>query len=80
MLLCFGIVLEIVARRSDKGFGLQARRWVVERTFAWLGNYRRLSKDYETLPTSSEAFIYLANCDLITKRLADANGNSWRLR
>ena len=46
----------------------------------WLGNYRRLSNDYETLPASSEAFIYLASCDLITKRLADANGTSWRLR
>ena len=66
-------VLEIVARRAEKGFGLQARRWVVERTFAWLGIDRRLSKNYETLPASSEAFIYLASCDLITKRLARTN-------
>lgn len=80
ILLCFGTVLEIVARRSEKGFGLQARRWVVERTFAWLGNYRRLSKDYETLPASSEAFIYLASCDLITKRLAPTNNVPWRNR
>ncbi len=80
ILLCFGIVLDIVARRTEKGFGLQARRWVVERTFAWLGNYRRLSKDYETLPASSEAFIYLASCDLITKRLARTNSTPWRNR
>ena len=80
VLLCFGVVLEIVARRAEKGFGLQARRWVVERTFAWLGNYRRLSKDYETLPASSEAFIYLASCDLITKRLAHTNCIPWRNR
>ena len=80
MLLCFGVVLDIVARRSEKGFGLQARRWVVERTFAWLGNYRRLSKDYEALPASSEAFIYLASCDLLTKRLACTNSTSWRNR
>ncbi|MDQ3398227.1 MAG: IS5 family transposase [Deinococcota bacterium] len=80
ILLCFGVVLEIVACRTKKGFGLQARRWVVERTFAWLGNYRRLSKDYETLPASSEAFIYLASCDLITKRLARTNCTSWRNR
>jgi putative transposase len=80
ILLCFGVTLEIVSRRDTKGFGLQARRWVVERTFAWLGNYRRLSKDYETLTSSSEAFIYLASCDLITKRLADTNGISWRNR
>jgi len=78
--LCFGITLEIVARRADKSFGLQARRWVVERTFAWLGNYRRLSKDYETLPASSKAFIYLASCDLITKRLAHTNVVPWRNR
>lgn len=79
-LLCFGIVLDIVAHRSEKGFGLQARRWVVERTFAWLGNYRRLSKDYETLSASSEAFIYLASCDLLTKRLARTNTQPWRKR
>ncbi len=80
ILLCFGIVLEIVARRSEKGLGLQARRWVVERTFAWLGNYRRLGKDYETLSASSEAFIYLASYDLITKRLARTNRTPWRNR
>ncbi len=80
VLLCFGIVLEIATRRYEKGFGLQARRWVVARTFAWLGNYRRLSKDYETLSASSEAFIYLASCDLITKRLARTNRTPWRNR
>ncbi len=80
MLLCFGVVLDIVARRSEKGFGLQARRWVVERTFVWLGNYRRLSKDCEALPASSETFIYLASCDLLTKRLARTNSTSWRNR
>lgn len=78
ILLCFGVVLEVVSRRSERGFGLQARRWVVERTFAWLGNYRRLSKDYETLSASSEAFIYLASCDLIIKRLARTNSTPWR--
>ncbi len=80
ILLCFGVVLEIVARRSEKGFGLQARRWVVERTFAWLGNYRRLSKDYQTLPASSEAFVYLTSCDLITKRLARTSCTPWKNR
>lgn len=80
ILLCFGVVLEVVARRDGKRFGLQARRWVVERTFAWLGNYRRLSKDYEILPATSEAFIYLASCDLMTKRLAKTNRTPWRKR
>ena len=46
----------------------------------WLGNYRRLSRDYETLSASSEAFIYLASCDLITKRLAHTNCIPWRNR
>ena len=80
IVLCFGVVLEVVARRTGKGFDLQARRWVVERTFAWLGNYRRLSRNFETLPASSETFIYLASCDLITKRLARTNRTPWRNR
>ena len=46
------------------------RRWVVERTFAWLGRYRRLSKDYEYLPKSSETMIYLAMSGLMLRRLA----------
>ena len=51
-------------------FTVLKRRWVVERTFAWLGRYRRLSKDYEYLPKSSEAMIYLAMSGLMLKRLA----------
>ncbi len=46
------------------------RRWVVERTFAWLGRYRRLSKEYEVLPATEEAWIYLAMVRLMTVRLA----------
>ncbi len=46
------------------------RRWVVERTFAWLGRYRRLSKDYEQLPETSEAMIYAAMVHLMLRRLA----------
>lgn len=52
------------------GFRVLPRRWVVERTFAWLGRHRRLSKDYEALPATEEAWIYLAMTRLMTVRLA----------
>ena len=62
-------VLEIVKRDpGTKGFQVIPYRWVVERTFAWLGRYRRLSKDYERTTTSSEAFIYLASIRLLLSR------------
>ena len=64
-------VLEIVERDEDQdGFEVLPRRWVVERTFAWLGRYRRLSKDYERTIRSSEGMIYLASIHTMTKRLA----------
>lgn len=63
-------VLEIVKRNADlAGFVLLPRRWVVERTFAWLGKYRRLAKDYETRIDSSEAMIYLSAINLMLHRL-----------
>jgi putative transposase len=52
------------------GFRVLKRRWVVERTFAWLGRNRRLSKDYEALPASEETWIYAASCRLLLRRLA----------
>lgn len=65
-----GWVLEIVKRPDDvKGFRVLPRRWVVERTFAWLGKYRRLSKDYESLPETSEALIYTAMIHVMVRRL-----------
>jgi len=66
-----GWVLEIV-KRSDamKGFQVLPHRWIVERTFGWLGRYRRLSKDYEGLPETSEAMIYAAMTHLMVRRLA----------
>jgi putative transposase len=63
-------VLQIVKRCDDVvGFIVLPRRWVVERTFAWLGKYRRLSKDYESLTQSSETMIYLAMINLMLHRL-----------
>ena len=54
----------------SKGFHLLPRRWVVERTFAWLGRNRRLSQDYERLATTEEAWMYLAGIRLLLRRLA----------
>lgn len=66
-----GWVFEIVKRSDDvTGFKVLPRRWVVERTFAWLGRYRRLSKDYEELPQTSEAMIYAAMVHIMLRRLA----------
>ena len=67
------IVLEIVQRNLEqKGFAILPRRWVVERTFAWLGLYRRLSKDYEHCTLSSEGFVYLASICTMVRRVAAA--------
>jgi putative transposase len=66
-------VLQIVKRTDDvNGFKLLPRRWVVERTFGWLGRNRRLSKDYERQTESSEAMIYWAMTRLMVRRLARA--------
>jgi putative transposase len=66
-----GWLFEIVKRSDDtKGFVVLPKRWIVERTFGWLGRYRRLSKDYEQLPETSESMIYAAMIRLMLKRLA----------
>ena len=62
--------LEVVKRTDDmKGFVLLPKRWVVERTFAWLGFHRRLSKDYELLPSTSETLIKIAMIRFMVARL-----------
>ena len=53
-----------------RGFRVLPRRWVVERTIAWIDQNRRMSKDYERLPESGEAFIYVAMSCLMLRRLA----------
>jgi putative transposase len=66
-----GWIFEVVERPEGvKGFTVLPRRWVVERTFGWLGRSRRLSKDYEQLTETSEAMIYAAMSRLMLKRLA----------
>ena len=56
--------VEIVKRTDLHRFVVLPKRWIVERTFAWLGKYRRLAKDYETLPECSEAMILIAMTNL----------------
>jgi putative transposase len=58
-----------VVRRTEQGFKVLPKRWVVERTFAWWNKYRRLSKDYELLPETSESMIYTVMIRLMLRRL-----------
>lgn len=77
---CLNVEFEIVTRSEPqsgdppgqrrKGFVVIAKRWIVERTLAWIGRNRRMSKDYEYLPVTSEAFIQLSMIRLMLRRLA----------
>ena len=60
--------LTIVKRTADVGFHVLPKRWIVERTFAWITQYRRHSRDYEELPASSEAMIYISMIRLMLRR------------
>ena len=63
--------LEIISRpEGKKGLVLLRKRWVVERTLAWLGRYRRLSKDYELQMQTSETMIHVAMINVMVRRLA----------
>ncbi|GAA4980919.1 hypothetical protein GCM10025734_00990 [Kitasatospora paranensis] len=74
-----GIDVEIVRRDpATRGFVVQPRRWVVERTFGWLMNHRRLARDYEALPERSEAMVHIAMINLMTRRLAGEATPTWR--
>jgi len=68
---CGPWTIEIVQRPPGvKGFQLLPRRWVVERTFAWFGRCRRLSRDFEGSPSTELAWLYVAHLRLLTRRLA----------
>ena len=68
-----GWLLEIVRRPPHQHtFQVLPRRWVVERTLAWLGRCRRLSKDYEVLPSTSETWVQIAMTHLMLRRLKPA--------
>jgi transposase len=63
--------IEIVKRAADvAGFQLLPRRWVVERTFAWLNRNRRLAKDFEASIATAKAWVYIASAQLLIRRLA----------
>jgi putative transposase len=68
----FECKLEVVKKKKGvQGFHVLPRRWVVERTFAWLGRSRRLNRDYERKPTSSEAQVYLASGRLLLRQICN---------
>ena len=70
----FGWILQTVLRPvTAKGFVVLPKRWIVERTFAWLARYRRHSRDYEHKPESSEAMIYISMIARVSRRLAHKN-------
>jgi transposase len=74
-----GVDVEIVTKDPQvKGFVVIKRRWVVERTLGWLMQHRRLARDYETLPTTSENMIRIAMIDNLTKRVTDETTPTWR--
>jgi len=62
--------LEIVEKPARSGFAVLPKRWIVERSFAWLGRSRRLSKDFEALCQTSRTLIFIAMIQLMTRRLA----------
>ena len=66
-----GIELELV-KRKEEGFKVLPKRWIVERTFSWMSRYRRLSKDYETLPQTTQNWCYLSMIRLMIKRIEDS--------
>ena len=77
----FGWVLTTILRPiGAKGYIHLPRRWIVERTFGWFGRYRRLSKDYETNPRSSEAWIYIAMIHRMTRAMVPNRRDENRLR
>jgi putative transposase len=68
--VCRWVVQVVLRPEQIKGFVLLKKRWVVERTFGWLMGCRRLVRDYELLPETSETFIYLAMIRIMVRRLA----------
>ena len=64
----FGFLLEVVKRSETSRFVVLPKRWIIERTFAWLAWHRRLSKDYEHSPKSSEAMAYIVSSSIMLRK------------
>jgi putative transposase len=79
---CGWILTTILRPLGAKGYVHLPKRWIVERTFGWLGRYRRLSKDYEANPHSSETWIYLAMIHRMSRRMLPGHDphNRWNQR
>jgi transposase len=72
---CYETDFELT-KKLGEGFEVEPKRWVVERTLAWLDNTRRLSRDYEKLPENHEGFVYIAMIRLMLRSLSN-NQRSW---
>lgn len=74
-----GIDVEVLNRNPEiRGFHVVKKRWVVERSIGWIMMHRRLARDYETLPASSEAVLHIASIDNPAKRITDETTPTWR--
>lgn len=72
----YGVEFEVI-KHEGKGFTVQAKRWIVERTWAWLENNRGLTRDYERLPENHEGMVYIAMIRLMLRRLGN-NRRRWK--
>jgi putative transposase len=71
----YGVEFELTTKLAQ-GFQVEPKRWIIERTFAWLDNTRRLCRDYERLPENHEGFVYVAMIRLMLRSLTQ-NCRSW---
>jgi putative transposase len=65
----FGYIIEVIKRPQLHTFKVLPKRWIVERTFGWFNWQRRLSKDYEHNPRTSEAMLHFISCSIMLRRL-----------
>jgi transposase len=75
----YGIDVEVVRRTRAKGFEPLPKRWVIERTFGWLMQHRRLARDYEALPQRSRTMIHWAMANKMSRELTGESTPTWRI-